>query len=230
MQARILIIEDEREIAELISLYLKKEGMETHWCSTGEEGVSRLGAEAFDLVALDINLPGMDGFETLQKIRKMSDLPVVIISAREEDVDMLLGFGGGADDYVTKPFSPSVLSARIRAHLKRKTRESDSSQRRNFGDISLNFYDKTVHRGQERIMLPPRETDLLFFLAENPGKAHTQEEIFKKVWGNDYGDITTVSVHIQRLRKKLEEDPAQPQLIKTRYGAGYYLEGESYGL
>lgn len=229
MKARVLIIEDEKEIGDLISLYLKKEGMETVWCETGEEGLSKLEHESFDLVALDINLPGIDGFETLQRIRKFSEVSVVIISAREEDVDMLLGFGGGADDYVTKPFSPSVLAARIRAHLKRKNEGDNHSEieRVSFGPLTLNFYDKTVHKEGQLISLPPRETDLLFYLAESPGKAHTQEEIFKKVWGNEYGEITTVSVHIQRLRKKLEDDPSNPLIIKTRYGAGYYMEGHS---
>ena len=230
MQARILIIEDEEDIARLISMYLKREGIETHWCESGEVGLDLLETEKFDLLVLDINLPGMDGFETLQKIRKASNIPVLILSARREDADMLIGFGGGADDYVTKPFSPGVLTARIRAHLKRVSDSSGNSDKSSklfqFGKILFDPHHYTLKKDDERIDLSRREMDLLLFLTLNRGQVYSKEQIYKEVWGNDYGDISTVTVHMQRLRKKIEINPAEPKYLKTKYGYGYYLTTE----
>jgi DNA-binding response OmpR family regulator len=230
MQARILIIEDEEDIARLITIYLKREGIETEWCETGEEGLKLLETNKFDLIVLDINLPGMDGFETLQKIRKTNNLPVLMLSARREDADMLIGFGGGADDYVTKPFSPGVLTARIRAHLNRIASEnshSDSSTSLfQFGEILFDPAHYTLKKDDERIDLSRREMDLLLFLTRNKGQVYSKEEIYKEVWGNEYGDISTVTVHMQRLRKKIEINPAEPVYLKTKYGYGYFLSDE----
>jgi len=226
MQASILIIEDEEDIARLISLYLKREGIETTWCDSGEKGLELLAGNKYDMLVLDINLPGIDGFETLQKIRKTNNLPVLILSARREDADMLIGFGGGADDYVTKPFSPGVLTARIRAHLNRIASEAnpDSSSRLfSFGDIIFDPGHYTLKKNDERIDLSRREMDLLLFLTRNQGQVYSKQEIYKEVWGNEYGDISTVTVHMQRLRKKIEKNPADPLYLKTKYGYGYFL-------
>jgi DNA-binding response OmpR family regulator len=231
MKGTVLIIEDEKEIAALISLYLKKEGIETLHGETGEQGISLLDGNEVDLVILDINLPGIDGFEVLQKIRRAGEsLPVIIVSARQEDVDMIMGFGIGADDYVSKPFSPKVLSARVRAHLRRRqSSESAGSDLFCFGPYTLDRENLWLKKGTERIDLPPKELSLLLILSEHPDRAFKQEELYKKVWENSFGDLTTVSVHIQRLRKKLEENPASPEYIKTAYGSGYYITGSSEG-
>jgi len=231
MQARVLIIEDEPKIAELIALYLKKEGIETLHAATGEEGLTVLnksaGGAGIDLIILDINLPKMDGFEVLQKIRKFGTLPVIIVSARQEDEDMVMGFGGGADDYVSKPFSPKVLAARTRAHLRRKMREDSMTSRQvAFGPYLLDLDNCWLKKQGKRMVLPPKEMALLVALAENPGHPYRQEDLYEIVWNNSYGDLTTVSVHLQRLRKRLEEDPAQPLYLKTSYGSGYYLNDE----
>jgi two-component system response regulator RegX3 len=227
MRARILIIEDEPKIAELIALYLKKEGIETVHAASGEEGLEQLDQSVPDLVILDINLPGMDGFEVLQEIRRRESLPVVIVSARQEDEDMIMGFGVGADDYVSKPFSPKVLAARVRAHLKRQQRIDSSDVRQvSFGPYLLDMDNLWLKKNGERLVLPPKEMSLLMVLAEAPGKPFKQEELYERVWNNNYGDLTTVSVHIQRLRKRLEEDPATPRYLKTSYGSGYYLSEE----
>ena len=230
MQAKILIIEDEEDIARLISMYLKREGIETTWCESGEEGLELLEKNTYDLLVLDINLPGIDGFKTLQKIRKTNAIPVLILSARQEDADMLIGFGGGADDYVTKPFSPGVLTARIRAHLNRIAAENgkinDGSHLFHFGDILFDPGHYTLKKDDERIDLSRREMDLLLFLTKNRGQVFSKEEIYKEVWGNEYGDISTVTVHMQRLRKKIEINPAEPIHLKTKYGYGYYLSTE----
>lgn len=227
MQARILIIEDEEDIARLITLYLKREGIETEWCESGEEGLTLLHERQYDLLILDINLPGIDGFETLQKIRKTNNIPVLVLSARREDADMLIGFGGGADDYVTKPFSPGVLTARIRAHLNRIASENHPSESVSslfqFGDILFDPAHYTLKNKDERIDLSRREMDLLLFLTRNKGQVYSKEEIYREVWGNEYGDISTVTVHMQRLRKKIERNPAEPVYLKTKYGYGYYL-------
>ncbi|MDC7222431.1 MAG: response regulator transcription factor [Spirochaetales bacterium] len=225
MQGTVLIIEDEQEIADLISLYLKKEGIETIHASTGEEGMDCLQNSQFDLVLLDINLPGIDGFEVLQKIRqKGKSIPVMIVSARQEDVDMIMGFGIGADDYVSKPFSPKVLSARVRAHLRRiQVGKNDEPQQFRFGPYTLDRDNLWLKKGGERIDLPPKELSLLLILSEHPERAIRQEDLYKLVWENTFGDLTTVSVHIQRLRKKLEPNPAKPIYIKTAYGSGYYI-------
>jgi DNA-binding response OmpR family regulator len=230
MQARVLIIEDEGDIAKLISLYLKREGIETVCCTSGEEGLLELEKTNFDLLVLDINLPGIDGFETLREIRKSGDLPVLILSARRDDADMLMGFGGGADDYVTKPFSPGVLTARIRAHLNRISQESEKHSHDvhiiQLGEIRFDPVHFSLKKNDERIDLSRREMDLLLFLTGNRGEVFSKEQIYKEVWGNDFGDISTVTVHIQRLRKKIEPKPAEPQHLKTKYGFGYYLASE----
>lgn len=230
MQARVLIIEDEEDIARLITIYLKREGIESDWCETGEEGLAKFSDNQYDLLVLDINLPGIDGFEVLQKIRKDKDIPVLILSARREDADMLIGFGGGADDYVTKPFSPGVLTARIRAHLNRISsakynRENTLSLIR-FGDLIFDPAHFSLKKDDERIDLSKREMDLLLFLTRNKGRVFSKEKIYKEVWGNEYGDISTVTVHMQRLRKKIEINPADPIHLKTKYGFGYYLSTE----
>jgi two-component system response regulator RegX3 len=195
--------------------------------ASGEEGLEQLDQSVPDLVILDINLPGMDGFEVLQEIRRRESLPVVIVSARQEDEDMIMGFGVGADDYVSKPFSPKVLAARVRAHLKRQQRIDSSDVRQvSFGPYLLDMDNLWLKKNGERLVLPPKEMSLLMVLAEAPGKPFKQEELYERVWNNNYGDLTTVSVHIQRLRKRLEEDPATPRYLKTSYGSGYYLSEE----
>ena len=223
MKARVLIIEDEQEIGELISLYLRKDGISNDLVETAEAGLEKLAAETYDLLVLDINLPGMDGFEALGEIRRLSKAPIIIVSARESDEDKILGLGLGADDFVTKPFSPKVLVARVRANL-RRFQEGDQSRREGiitFGDFSLDVDGYLLKRAGRRIPIPPREFDLLVFLMNNRGNTMTPEEIYRTVWGNKYGDVSTVAVHIQRRRKRIEENPSDPLYIQTVHGFGY---------
>ncbi len=222
----MIIIEDEPEISELIELYLEKEGIEAVTCASGEEGLKALSAGDADLLILDLNLPGIDGYEVLQSLRRSSTVPVIIVSARTDDADMILGFGYGADDFVQKPFSPKVLAARVRAHLRRAT---DYERRRDtirFGPYQLDAEARLLKRHGQVLRLSPKEIDLLIALAQRKGAAGSTEELYSEVWGNAYGDIATVSVHIQRLRKKLETDPSDPQFIRTSHGFGYYLAHE----
>jgi DNA-binding response OmpR family regulator len=224
-----LIVEDDREIGELIALYLAKEGLQTTLLDTAEEALESLRMGSYDLVILDINLPGMDGFEFLQTLRRESDIPVLVVSARDADEDLILGLGIGADEFVTKPFSPKVLVARVRAHLRRARRDSSAGtagETVRFGEFILDIPGHILEKGGKRVSLPPREFELLRLLIEHRGEALMPERIYNEVWGQDFGDISTVSVHIRRLRKKIETDPNQPVWIETIRGAGYRFNPE----
>ena len=228
VRAKVLIVEDECEIGELVAEYLEREGIQTVLVTTGEEGLSCMEGEVFDLIVLDINLPGIDGFEFLQEIRKKYTLPVVIISARNTDEDMVLGLGIGADDFVTKPFSPKVLTARVRANLRRFfDSKTEKSMLLRFGPFTLDIEGGILIKDGERVTLPPKEFELLCFLVRNPGSAMPPDKIYDKVWGQKYGDIATVAIHIQRLRRRIEDDPANPIYIETIHGFGYRFNPEA---
>jgi len=227
MKARILVIEDVKEMSDLIRLYLEKEGMETAACETGEEGLAAFAAGSFDLVVLDINLPGIDGFEFLQRLRRTSAVPVMIVSARDTDEDMILGLGIGADEFVTKPFSPRVLIARVRAMLRRQSDLRAGENCVRFGEYSLDLDGYLLKRGTEKVPLSTREFEVLACLATHPGKAMNPETIYAEVWKNRYGDVTAVGVYIQRLRRKIEADPSNPVHIETVHGMGYRFNPEA---
>jgi DNA-binding response OmpR family regulator len=224
MKADILIIEDVRELAELVSLYLEKEGMTTAHVESAELAIKKLETWTPDLIILDINLPGMDGYEFLNLYRKKNSGPVLIVSARDADEDIISGLGYGADEFVTKPFSPRVLVARVRAMLRRAQEHPAASAGEkaiSFGPYTLDLASCIVRRGNERIGLSAKEYDILVFLASCQGKPVTPETIYANVWKNAFGDLTAVAVYIQRLRKKLEEDPSNPAYIETVFGMGY---------
>ena len=222
MQAKVLIVEDEREIGELIAAYLNTEGIETRLVERGEQGLEAVRSQDFDLVVLDINLPGMDGYEFLQVLRRERDIPVIIVSARNEDEDLILGLGIGADEFVTKPFSPKVLVARVRAFLRRSLHVKGGPRRiHRFGGYVLDSEGRILERGGERVPLPPKEFEILELLVSNPGATLSPETIYEQVWGQQYGDIATVAIHVQRLRKRIEEEPSRPRFIETIKGFGY---------
>jgi DNA-binding response OmpR family regulator len=227
VQARILIIEDVAEMADLIRLYLSKEGVEASACDTAEKAIEIFGKERFDLVVLDINLPGMDGFEFLQRLRRTSSVPVIIVSARDADEDMILGLGIGADEFVTKPFSPKVLVARVRALLRRTTELKASPNSIRFGEFLLDIDGYLLRRGAEKVALSSKEFEVLAYLARHAGKALSPETIYADVWRNQFGDITAVAVYVQRLRRKIEEDPSRPRFIETVHGMGYRFNAET---
>lgn len=232
MKAKILIIEDVAELAELIALYLGKEGMESVKAETAEIALELLKTWTPDLVILDINLPGMDGFEFLGRFRKGHATPVLIVSARNADEDIIAGLGYGADEFVTKPFSPRVLVARVRALIRRAqdSRESEGESHVDFGPYTLLTNSCILKKGSERISLSAKEYEVLAYLASNPDKPLAPETIYSGVWKNAYGDITAVAVYIQRLRKKIEEDPSNPRYIETVFGMGYRFCGEAKGV
>lgn len=223
---RILIIEDEVSIAELEKDYLELSGFEVELEGDGKQGLDRALNEEFDLMILDLMLPGMDGFEICRRFREVKNTPIIMISAKKEDIDKIRGLGLGADDYMTKPFSPSEMVARVKAHLARYERLIGSGSPENeVIEIRGLKIDKTARRvwvnGEER-SFTTKEFDLLTFLAQNPNHVYTKEELFKKIWDMDsIGDIATVTVHIKKIREKVEADTANPQYIETIWGVGY---------
>lgn len=224
--SKILIIEDEEAIADLEKDYLELSGFEVKICSTGDQGLLVALKEDFDLIVLDLMLPGMDGFEVCRQIREHKNIPIIMVSAKKEDIDKIRGLGMGADDYMTKPFSPSELVARVKAHLARYDRLVGSSSKNNdIIEIRGIRIDKTARRvtidGEEKAFTG-KEFDLLTFLAENPNHVYTKEELFREIWDMDsIGDIATVTVHIKKIREKIEYDSAKPQYIETIWGVGY---------
>lgn len=226
MHGRVLIIEDEQELAELMAIYFRKEGIVTTMAARAETGFTLLENESYDLIILDINLPGMDGFEFLQQFRRSYTTPVLIVSAREADEDIIMGLGIGADEFVTKPFSPKVLSARVRALLRRKGLEAEGSPRRiyRFGKYDLDYDGYNLKKNEKVVGLSTREFEVLRFLVEHAGELFTSDELYSAVWGQDYGDVTAVPVYIQRIRKKIEEDYRNPVYIRTVHGRGYTFD------
>ncbi|GMO50414.1 MAG: response regulator YycF [Treponemataceae bacterium] len=234
MKAKVLIIEDVVELSELVSLYLRKEGMDVVCVETAEAAFDKLKDFTPGLILLDLNLPGMDGFEFLQRFRKTSSLPVLIMSARDADEDIISGLGGGADEFVTKPFSPRVLVARVRALIRRAQDTSDPSRQNTaegerafrFGEYILYEGSCILKKGSARIDLSAKEFSVLLYLIQNAGKPLSPETIHHSVWKNMYGDLSAVAVYIQRLRRKIEADPANPQYIETVFGMGYRFNKE----
>lgn len=224
--SRILIIEDEVAIAELEKDYLELSGFEVEVEYTGDVGMERALSEEFDLIILDLMLPNMDGFEICKRIREEKNIPIIMVSAKKEDIDKIRGLGLGADDYITKPFSPSELVARVKAHLARYERLIGSGIKENdVIEIRGLKIDKTARRvfvNNEEKIFTTKEFDLLTFLAENPNRVYTKEELFREIWDMEsVGDIATVTVHIKKIREKIEFNTSKPQYIETIWGVGY---------
>ena len=224
--SKILIIEDDAAIAELEKDYLELSDFEVAIESDGSSGAAHAVDEDFDLILLDLMLPGMDGFEICKYIREKKDTPILMVSAKKDDIDKIRGLGLGADDYITKPFSPSELIARVKAHLARYKRLTASgTQENDVIEIRGLKIDKTARRvyinGVEK-NFTTKEFDLLTFLASNPNHVYSKEELFKEIWEMEsVGDIATVTVHIKKIREKIEESTAKPQYIETIWGVGY---------
>jgi DNA-binding response OmpR family regulator len=225
--SRILIIEDEEAIIELEKDYLELSGFEVETESRGDTGLIKALNEDFDLIILDLMLPGIDGFEICRQVRAKKNIPVIMVSAKKDDIDKIRGLGLGADDYMTKPFSPSELVARVKAHLARYERlVGEGVPQNDIIEIRGLKIDKTARRvwvNDEEKTLTTKEFDLLTFLASNPNHVFSKEELFNKIWGMESfgGDIATVTVHIKKIREKIEYDSSKPQYIETIWGVGY---------
>ncbi len=226
---KVLIIEDEQSIAELERDYLEIEGFEADIELNGRIGLQRALQGNYAIIILDVMLPETDGFETCRAIRNRSNVPIIIVSAKKEDFDKIRGLGLGADDYMTKPFSPAELVARIKSHIARYNRlvnqkVVDYHEEIKIKGLVINKSSRRVYLYGQEIQFTTKEFDLLVYLAENPDRVLSKELIFEKIWGIDnLGEIATVAVHIRRIREKIEEDTSNPEYIETIWGAGYRL-------
>ena len=223
---KILVVDDEALLVKGIRFNLKSEGYDVITGSNGQEAVEMAQKEQPDLIVLDVMMPVMDGLTACSKIREFSDVPIILLTAKVEDMDKLIGFDHGADDYLTKPFNILELKAWIRALLRRagSAEKKQTGNRLTGGNITLDLDARNAYKGEELVMLTAKEFDVVEFLMRNAGRVYSREALLDTIWAYEYrSDIRTVDVHIRRLREKLEENPAQPQHILTKWGVGYYF-------
>lgn len=225
MHTRILYVEDDERIRSSVKLALEDEGWAVEEAETGEDAITSFRQHPTDVVLIDIMLPGIDGFEVCRSIRRESDVPIIMVTARADTHDVVAGLEAGADDYMTKPLQPKELSARIRALLRRARPAQPGNARLRFGDLEIVPQEGTVNRDGKPIHLTKTEFKLLVELADNPGKVFSREDLLERVWGHDvFGDGRLVDVHVRRLRTKVEPDPANPRHVVTVRGLGYRLQ------
>ncbi len=230
---RILIVEDEKDIAEILKYNVEKQGYEAEVANDGEKGLALGLSGTFDLILLDVMLPKVDGFEICRRVRSRLETPIIMLTAREEENDKILGLDLGADDYMTKPFSLGELISRIKANIRRysgetvvRTQGSEDDGKIMIDDLEIDTTAYSVKKNGEEISLSKQQYELLVFLAKNRGKKFRQDALLEAVWGYDeyYGDVRTVDVTVARLRKQIEENPSEPKYIKNKRGMGYYVE------
>ena len=230
MSKRILLVEDDESISEMVEKYLRSEGFIITTVNNGEAAVKQNRSSAFDLIILDIMMPKLDGLEVLRIIRETSAVPILMMSAKDSDVDKALGLGLGADDYLAKPFSLLELSARVKAAIRRATQYSREQQVNEdvieIGELKIDVTNFMVMKGEEHIKLTAKEFAILKLFASNQNRVFTKQQIYQLVWEDEYyGDENIINVHMRRLREKIEEEPSNPRYIKTLWGIGYKLEG-----
>jgi DNA-binding response OmpR family regulator len=224
-QDRILVVEDEPTVAEIVDRYLRRDGYDVSVAHDGVRGMEAFERFQPDLVVLDVMLPGLDGMEVCRRIRSHSSTPIIMLTARGDEVDRLVGLEIGADDYITKPFSPRELAARVKAVLRRTTAAPLDGDALRFNSLRISGRTRVVEDERGVIALTAREFDLLFFLARNAGQVFSREQLLDNVWDYEFpGDASTVTVHMRRLRSKLEADPSRPRHLKTVWGVGYKFE------
>ncbi|HZF89111.1 response regulator transcription factor [Streptomyces sp.] len=221
--ARILVVDDDPTVAEVVAGYLDRAGHVVDRADDGPSALTRLAAHRPDLVVLDLMLPGMDGLEVCRRMRAAGPVPVIMLTARGDEEDRILGLEVGADDYVTKPFSPRELVLRVESVL-RRSRSATPGHRLAAAGLTIDPTGRRAVKHGVELALTLREYDLLCFLLRNPGRAFSREDLMREVWGWDFGDLSTVTVHVRRLRGKIEDDPARPRLIRTVWGVGYRFE------
>ena len=223
---RILVVDDEKHLVKGIKFNLERDGYQVEAGFDGEEAVELARTGRYDLIILDLMMPGIDGLEACRRIREFSNVPVIMLTARAEDTDKLIGFEYGADDYMTKPFNVMELKARVRAILRRASPVAEQSgEKLQIGSVALDVAERIALFEGKRVELTVKEFDLMELLMRNRGRVYTREGLLNTVWGYEYpGDIRTVDVHVRRLREKLEKNPAQPELLLTKWGVGYYCK------
>ena len=228
--AKILVVDDEVVIVKGLKFNLEREGFQVDTGFDGEQAVEMARDGGYDLILLDLMMPKIDGLQACARIREFSDVPIIMLTARSEDTDKIIGFEYGADDYVTKPFNIMELKARIRALLRRAgaaARSTGGENKLSAGHIRLDPVERTAWKGEQSVELTAKEFDLMELLLRNPGRVYSRENLLNVVWGYEYiGDYRTVDVHVRRLREKLEMDPANPEYIRTKWGVGYFLSNK----
>jgi len=230
--AKLLVVDDERPIADILKFTLEKEGYQVICAYDGEEAIEMVHAEKPDLILLDLMLPGRDGMDVCKTVRQSYEMPIIMLTAKDSELDKVLGLEFGADDYVTKPFSARELAARIKAHLRRQKPRSEEPVRHSIrvNDLEIDVDSYTVTKQGEVLDVTYREFELLLYLARHQGQVMTRDHLLQAVWGYDYfGDARTVDVTVRRLREKIEDDPSQPKYIITRRGLGYTMRNPSLG-
>lgn len=228
MSKRVLVVDDEKLIVKGIRFSLEQDGMEVDAAYDGEEAIKLIRENNYDMILLDVMLPKYDGFEVCQRIREFSDVPVIMLTAKGDDMNKILGLEYGADDYITKPFNILEVKARIKAIMRRVKRDGDGENPKVLvkGDMKIDCESRRVTIGEREVNLTAKEFDLLELLAMNPNKVYSRENLLNIVWGYEYpGDARTVDVHIRRLREKVEANPSDPKYVYTKWGVGYYFRG-----
>ncbi len=228
MSRKVLVVDDEKLIVKGVRFSLEQDGMEVDCAYDGEEALEKIKANEYDIVLLDIMLPKMDGFEVCQQVREFSDVPILMLTAKGDDIDKILGLEYGADDYITKPFNVLEVKARIKA-ITRRTGKSIQKKKNDSviqaSDLTLDTDSKRLHIKDQEINLTSKEFDVLELLVRNPDKVYSREKLLQLVWGSQYpGDVRTVDVHIRRLREKIEANPSEPKYVHTKWGVGYYFK------
>lgn len=226
MSKKALVVDDEKAIVKGIKFSLEQDDIEVDCAYDGQEALDMARAGEYDIILLDVMLPKLTGFEVCQQIREFSNVPIIMLTAKGDDLDKILGLEYGADDYITKPFNILEVKARIKAIIRRAGRSSQETERvMTFGNLKLNEEYRRVYIKDQEINVTSREYELLELLASTPGKTYTREELLEAIWGKDYpGDARTVDVHIRRLREKLEPNPSEPRYVRTKWGAGYFFQ------
>ncbi|WP_029504947.1 response regulator transcription factor [Lachnoclostridium phytofermentans] len=228
MSKKVLVVDDEKLIVKGIRFSLEQDGMEVDCAYDGEEALGFAKQKEYDVILLDVMLPRMNGFEVCQQIREFSNMPIIMLTAKGDDMDKILGLEYGADDYITKPFNILEVKARIKAIMRRNSRkntEAETSKTIVYGDLKIDSESRRVFIAEKEINLTAKEFDVLELLVLNPNKVYSRENLLNIVWGYDYpGDVRTVDVHIRRLREKIEENPSEPKYVHTKWGVGYYFK------
>ncbi len=225
MSKKALVVDDEKAIVKGIKFSLEQDDIVVDCAYDGQEALDMARANEYDIILLDVMLPGLSGFEVCQQIREFSNVPIIMLTAKGDDMDKILGLEYGADDYITKPFNILEVKARIKAIIRRTNRGAETEKVMTFGDLKLNEEYRRVFVKDREINVTSREYELLELLASHPGKTYSREELLETIWGKDYpGDERTVDVHIRRLREKLEINPSEPKYVRTKWGAGYYFQ------
>ena len=225
MARKALVVDDEKSIVKGIRYSLEQDGMEVDVAGDGEEALGLVRENEYDIILLDVMLPKLSGFEVCQQIREFSSVPIIMLTAKSDYMDKILGLEYGADDYITKPFNILEVKARIRAIMRRLESKDKTAGIMTFGELTLNGEYRRVYVGERELNLTGREFEVLEFLCATPGKVYSREELLHAIWGKDYpGDVRTVDVHVRRLREKLENNPSEPRYVRTKWGTGYYFQ------